>query len=187
MRLQDVVLRGLGTPGPAGMPAVRVGGGSRVRLTSVTLDAGGRGLQLDQPAVLAVDGLIADHATGDVLGLVGGSGATISHLRTTGTAGAALRLRATTATTLSGFVSAGDTRALVATDVAGLHADGVRTAGSGLLVGGPAVDLRRPSSRRRWWRCRSTAAVASPSAAGACAGRRPSGPTGSPWACGSRE
>ncbi len=144
VRLQDVVLRGLGTPGRAGLPAVRAGGGSRVRLTGITLEAGGRGVQLDQPGPLDIEGLTADHATGDVIRVVGGSGARLSGIRTTGTAGAAVRLRATIGTTLTGLSSTGDTRALIATDVDGLDAAGVSASGSGLLVGGRRVELVSP-------------------------------------------
>ena len=64
------MLRGLGTPGRAGLPAVRAGGGSRVRLTRITLEAAGRGVQLDQPGPLDIEGLTADHATGDVIRVV---------------------------------------------------------------------------------------------------------------------
>ena len=186
VRLQDVVLRGLGTPGRAGLPAVRAGGGSRVRLTGITLEAGGRGVQLDQPGPLDIEGLTADHATGDVIRVVGGSGARLSGIRTTGTAGAAVRLRATIGTTLTGLSSTGDTaRSSPRTSTASTPPACRRPDRGCSWEGGASSWCRRGSTHPRW-HCRSRVPPGWSCTAAACAGRRPSAPTRSRWACGWR-
>jgi len=79
LTLQDVTLRGLGTGGAAGIPALRSDGG-RVRLLRMRLAGSGRGVRVDQPAALEVDGLQVQ-AGGAALTVVGARHAELSGLR----------------------------------------------------------------------------------------------------------
>jgi hypothetical protein len=94
--------------------------------------------------VLHVDGLDGDRVGGAVLDVSGGSGARLHALSSIGAAGPALRLRGVRDAALDGLTSTGDAAALVADDVAGLHAAGVRARGNGLVLGGRGLELVAP-------------------------------------------
>ncbi len=144
--LEDVTLDGLGggTRGSGAVPGFGADGGSAVAIRRVAVAAGGRGLQIRDPARLVVTGLYGDHVAGALLDLTGGTGARLEDVASSGATGPALRIRASAGTVLDGLTSTGDALALAAADVEGLRAAGVRARGAGLVVGGRGVELVGP-------------------------------------------
>jgi hypothetical protein len=101
LRLDDVLLQGLGGAGRAGVPALRTDGGGHVALHSLTVRGGGRGVAVEHVDGLEVTGLAASGLAGDVLTVAGGSGAHITGVRADGLVAAGVRLRDAARVTLA--------------------------------------------------------------------------------------
>jgi hypothetical protein len=144
LSLEGVTLTGLGIAGAPAVPAVRADGGSALALRQVSLTAGGPGVEVRDPAWLAVEGLDGRRAGGALLSVSGGTGAGIRDVSSSASSGAAVRLRGTAAATIDGIASTGDAAALVVQDVDGVHAGGVRARGDGVVLGGRGIELTDP-------------------------------------------
>jgi hypothetical protein len=144
LSIDDVTLTGLGVPGALAVPAVpalRADGGSALALRRLSLVAGGPGVDVRDPAWLTVEGLDGARVGGPLLTVSGGTGARIRDVRSSGAAGAAVRLRATAGTAIDVVSSTGDGAALLAQDVDGLRAGRVRARGDGVVLGGRGIEL----------------------------------------------
>jgi hypothetical protein len=173
--LQDVSMRGLGTTGPAGTAALRSDGDGRVRLVRVTLADGGRGVRVDQPQALDVEGLRAQ-TSGAGLTVVGAEHARLSGLQLqAGTD--ALVMEGSQDVVVQGSELRAWRDAVRVSDSRGVVLDGVATVGAvrgavtvrrgrasgGAGSGTAAFPARRPSAsppRTPWSPVRGAGAVA---------------------------
>jgi hypothetical protein len=128
IRLDDVLLDGLGGIGRAGVPALRSDGGGRVRLHTVRVHGQGRGVAIEDAVAAEIAGFVANGLGGDALLVSGGSGARISGVRAEGLTGAGVRLRDT--------LGAGLTDVRVRTTGIALGVEG----GDGVVVRGGALE-----------------------------------------------
>jgi hypothetical protein len=142
--MDDVTLTGLGVPGAPGVPAVpalRADGGSALALRRLSLVAGGPGVDVRNASWLAVEGLDGGRVGGALLTVSGGTGARIRDVSSSGSTGAAVRLRAAARTAIDAVSSTRDGAALLAQDVDGLRAGRVQGRGDGVVLGGRGIEL----------------------------------------------
>ena len=144
LSMDDVTMTGLGVPGAPAVPAVpalRADGGSALALRCLSLAGGGPGVDVRDAARVAVEGLDGRRIGGPLLTVSGGTGARIRDVSSSSSAGAAVRLRATTGTAIDGLSSTGDGAALLAQDVDGVRAARVHARGDGIVLGGRGIEL----------------------------------------------
>ena len=144
LSMDDVTLTGLGVPGAPGVPAVpalRADGGTALALRRLLLVGGGPGVDVRDSDRLTVEGLGGGRVGGSLLTVSGGTGARIRDVGSSGSAGAAVRLRASAGTEIDTLTSSGDAAALLAQDVDGIRAGRVSARGDGVVLGGRGIEL----------------------------------------------
>jgi hypothetical protein len=159
LTLQHVTLRGLGTAGAGGVAAVRSDGESRLRLADVTLVGGGRGVRVDEPAALDVEGLQV-HGAPVALDVGGAHSVRLSGVRVDA-ATDALVLKGSQDVVVRGSELRASRDAVRVTDSRGVILDAVATSGAvrgtvtrgraGRAVDGAEAVSRAPGTPGRSW------------------------------------